>query len=227
MDLSVTVVKGLTQRPSAVRDRLARCASFRSELQSVHTSLTQCPASGAGVHRVEAHGRVFVLKVAADAHSAEEWRRTLYVVRSAADVGLAPRVMQVDEERRALVSDFVVDQLFPRLHRDPTTHDPALSLLGETLRRVYALPVLPIAANAVVRVLAEEPPPTERTPVFSHNDPNPTNVVLGFTPGFTLGIATMLLADRLVDRIRQCGSALVRRRGSPLLRYRGTTARGA
>ena len=181
-------------------------ACLPAGLRGVATTITKMSAgfSGAGVHRVDADGRVYVLKVAADTHSIDDWRRMLLILRAAADAGLAPRVVHVDEARRAIVSEFVADQSFPRLYRDPSTHDAALALLGETLRRVHALPIPPgaqpsrpremlatmwsgpwtnvtlppLATDIVERMLREPPPPAERAPVLSHNDANPTNLML-------------------------------------------------
>lgn len=181
-------------------------ACLPAELRGPRTTITKISAgfSGAGIHRIEADGKAYVLKVTAKEQPLADWRRTLFILRAAADAGLAPRVVHVDEPRRAIVSEFVVDQSFPRLYRDPRTHGAALALLGETLRRVHALPVPPEAAPSrprellgimwsglwskatlprfvteiVERALMESPPPAERTPVLSHNDVNPTNLVL-------------------------------------------------
>jgi hypothetical protein len=54
-----------------------------------HTIITRIAAgmSGAGVHRVEADGRAFVLKVAADTENADERASTLQIQRLAANAG--------------------------------------------------------------------------------------------------------------------------------------------
>ena len=181
-------------------------ACLPAALRGPRTTITRMAAgfSGAGVHRIDADGRAYVLKVAAEEQPLAEWRRTLFILRAAADAGLAPRVVHVDETRRAVVSAFVADQSFPRLYRDPRTQDAALTLLGETLRRVHALPVPPDAApsqprhlldrireglaadptlprfgtEAVTRLSTEAPPLASCPLVLSHNDANPTNLVL-------------------------------------------------
>lgn len=158
--------------------------------------------SGAGVYRVESAGRSFVLKVAADGEGPSDWRRALHVQRLAADAGLAPRVVHVDEGRRAVVTDFVADRSFVSFYRDPRTHEAALALLGRTVRRIHSLPVPPdvsgrdpreflagiwevlrtgfalpgFVGDSVRRALAEEPPPGARA-VLGHNDLNPGNLV--------------------------------------------------
>jgi aminoglycoside phosphotransferase (APT) family kinase protein len=180
-------------------------ACLPAALRGPHTTITKIAAglSGAGVHRVEAEDGTYVLKVAAEGQPLADWRRTLFILHAAVDAGLAPRVVHVDESRRAIVSEFVADQSFPRLYGDPRTHDDALALLGATLRRVHMLPVPPdavprqlrqllrpmserwatvtlpsVATDAVARAMREPPPTAERALVLSHNDPNPTNLVL-------------------------------------------------
>ncbi len=158
--------------------------------------------SGAGVYRVEAAGHVYVLKVAGEREPIESWRQGLEIQRRAGDAGLAPRVIHHDETRRAVVSEHVVNRRFaPRLF-DPQTRDAAIRELGETIRRVHALPLpvdavwrdpreliepmraglatfaVPSFVRATIdQVLAETPPPRQRPLVTSHNDMNPSNLV--------------------------------------------------
>jgi Phosphotransferase enzyme family len=146
---------------------------------------------------------VFVLKISDDTQPLAKWRRTLHIRQLAANAGLAPRISHVDEARRAVLSAFVVDRSFPMFYRDPRTHEAALAQLGRMPRGVHELPLpadadakdargflstiwsglgtdFPVPAfvgDAVRRVLAEEPPGSERPPVLSHNDVNPTNLV--------------------------------------------------
>jgi aminoglycoside phosphotransferase (APT) family kinase protein len=179
-------------------------ACLPAVLRGPTTTITRIAAglSGAGVYRVEAAGQTLVLKISAEGEALADWRRKLVVLQLAANAGLAPRVVHVDEERRAVVSAFVVDRSFPALFWDPRTRPTALALLGRTLRRVHELPlpadagsrepreflaavwsglasfVLPaFVGDAVERVLAAEPPARERAPVLSHNDVNPSNLV--------------------------------------------------
>jgi aminoglycoside phosphotransferase (APT) family kinase protein len=175
------------------------------DLRGPATTITPIAAglSGAGVYRVEAAGRSFVLKIAAEGENAGEWRHALRVQQLASDAGLAPRIVHVDEARRAVLTDFVADRSFPTFYRDPRTHDTALDQLGRTVRRIHALPIpegapardprailgqvrdgllagfpLPaFARDAIDRALAEEPPAADRAPVLGHNDLNPTNLV--------------------------------------------------
>lgn len=174
------------------------------ELRGPTTTLTRIAAgaSGAGVYRVEAAGQTFVLKIAGESDPIEPWRRKLHIQQAASDAGVAPRIIHADEARRAILSAFVVDRSFPMLYGNPDTRELALVKLGQTIRRVHALPVPPGAkvsdpreflatlwstvgtgfplpsfvGDAVQRRLAEDPPAPERAPVLSHNDVNPTNL---------------------------------------------------
>ena len=88
-----------------------------------------------------------MLKISDEAQPLAEWRRTLQIRQLAADAGLAPRIVHVDEARRAIMSAFVVDRSFPAFYWNPSTHETALAQLGRTLRRVHELP-LPSDAHA-------------------------------------------------------------------------------
>jgi aminoglycoside phosphotransferase (APT) family kinase protein len=159
--------------------------------------------SGAGVYRVETEQQTFVLKISDALEPLAGWRYKLHIQQLASNAGVAPRIIHIDEARRAVVSDFVVDRSFPAFYFNPHTHEAALTLLGQTLRRVHELPLPPqvgskdpreylaevwaeLAANfllpafvsdAVLRVLKEEAPTPERALVLSHNDVNPSNLV--------------------------------------------------
>ncbi len=115
---------------------------------------------------------------------------------------MAPQVVHVDEARRAILSEFVVERGFVGLFANPATREGALALVGGSLRRVHALP-LPVGAgtnagesliasstaaldgfplpvffhDATQRALTEKPPPCDRAIALSHNDVNPSNVV--------------------------------------------------
>ena len=97
--------------------------------------------SGAGVYRVEAAGETFVLKIAPEQETPARWRRTLEIRRRAAAAGLTPALIHVDQERRAFVTPLVVDRSFAARYRDPRTHERALTELGQSLRRLHAIPL--------------------------------------------------------------------------------------
>ena len=159
--------------------------------------------SGAGVYRVDCPDGAFVLKNSDTGEPIERWRTKLDIQQLASNAQLAPRIVHVDESRRAVVSEFVVDRSFPAFFMNPASRPAALTLLGRTLRRVHDLP-LPAGANgrdareflasiwaefannpsvpafvrdAVHRELSTAPRPSKRGVVLSHNDVNPTNLV--------------------------------------------------
>lgn len=198
-----------------------------AELRGPNTTITRIAAglSGAGVYRVEAGGQAYVLKIAGENETEADWRRALHVQRLAADAGLAPRIVHVDEARRAVVNAFVVDRSFVAWYRDPRTYEAALNQLGRTVRRIHALPLSPevggrdplefltqiwngyiasfvipdFARDAIQRVLAEEPPPSDRPKVLGHNDVNPTNLVYDGEAILLLDWATAGAADAFYD----------------------------
>ena len=201
-DGSTRKESGLAERDEATA-RLAACLPDALRGASTTISKVSVGLSGAGVYRVDAGGGAFVLKVAGASGTDEDWRRKVRIQQLAADAGLAPRIVHLDEERRAVVSDFVADRGFLAIYWDPRTQDGALDQLGESVRRIHALPVpgdatpgdalsflagasaalgdgFPLPAfvrDAIARVIAEPPPIRDRAIVLSHNDVNPTNLV--------------------------------------------------
>jgi aminoglycoside phosphotransferase (APT) family kinase protein len=180
-------------------------ACLPADLQGPTTTITRVAAglSGAGVYRVDVADKMFVLKVSREDEPLAEWQRKVRIQQLAANAGLTPQIIHVDEARRAVVSDFVVDRSFPAFFMDPRTREAALALLGRMLRRVHELPLPPVTdtkpareflvgvwselettvalpgfvIEAVQRVLSEEAPASERVLVLSHNDVNPSNLV--------------------------------------------------
>jgi thiamine kinase-like enzyme len=180
--------------------------------------------SGAGVYRVQAAGQAFVLKVSEPSAPPAEFQRTLSQLRLAAEAGLAPAIVHVDDARRAILSAFIVDRSFPAFYFDPQTRPAALALLGRTLRRVHELPapqarsqspeealaelwskLAPAGAlpafvhEAVARVRDEPAPVCERALVLSHNDVNPSNLAFDGERLFLLDWDTSGLNDPLYD----------------------------
>jgi aminoglycoside phosphotransferase (APT) family kinase protein len=160
--------------------------------------------SRAGVYHVEAAGGAFVLKIASESEPLADWKRALGIRQLAAGAGLAPRVVHADEARRAVLSAFIDDRSFPALYGNPSTRERAIEMLGRLIRRTHELPVpenapvsdpraflasvwsdvassvagIPEFVGPIVeRVLGETPPATDRAPVLSHNDVNPTNLI--------------------------------------------------
>lgn len=178
-------------------------ACLPAQLRGATTAIAKLGGglSGAGVYRVEAGRETYVLKVARADEPIEAWRQSVEIQRRAGEAGIAPRVIHDDEARRAVVSEHVVNRGFaPRLFAPPT-REAAIRQLGETLRRVHAIPltsdatprdardliapmreriatfaVPSFARTAIDQVLAETPPPRTRPLVTSHNDVNPSNL---------------------------------------------------
>lgn len=176
-----------------------------AELRGTATTITRVSAglSGAGVYRVEASGRAYVLKVSDPAEPIDAWRRTLQIRQLASEAGVAPRVVHVDEVQRAVLSLFVEDRAFAAFYHTPDSSNAALALLARTLRRVHDLPLprdanagdprhhlahvwsgalagfrVPQFAETVIRgLLSHDPPAPERAPALCHNDLNPSNLV--------------------------------------------------
>ncbi len=174
------------------------------ELRDSEATVTPIAAgmSGAGVYRVDHGDRAYVLKIASPDQPVELWREQRRIREEAAAAGVAPRILHVDELRRAVVSEFVADRGFPMFYRNPTTHSAALTMLATTIRRVHtlsrptaktiALPtyfhdawatlqtdsgVPEFARQFIEELLVSAPPASDRDPVLSHNDVNPSNVV--------------------------------------------------
>ncbi|MEY4546448.1 MAG: hypothetical protein RL685_2643 [Pseudomonadota bacterium] len=179
-------------------------ACLPAELMQPTTTISRIGAglSGAAVYRVDAQGVSFVLKVAAEAEPTETWQQKVALLQLGASAALAPRVVHVDEARRAVLSELIVDRSFIGLYHEPRSHAAALTELGSLLRRVHSLPLpvgmtgqdprdvlstswaglsaLPLPAfvrDTVEQLLTREPPASDRAPVLSHNDVNPTNLV--------------------------------------------------
>lgn len=156
--------------------------------------------SGAGVYRVEAAGKTYVLKVSPKDH-VDEFRRKLEIRHLVAQAGVAPRVVYSDEHKRAVLSEFIVDKGFVALWWDPNKRASAIDKLGKTLRAVHDVMApatttendprglltmmwsglagftLPDFVGEAVRdILAKEVPESDRPDVLSHNDVNPTNL---------------------------------------------------
>ena len=174
-------------------------------LRGPTTTVTRVTAglSGAGVYRVDAAGRSYILKISPEDESREARGRRIEIQSSAAAAGLAPRIVHADPSGRAVISEFVADRVFPALYGDPRTRPGAVALLGQLLRDVHALPIPADATpsdprafvdaswgalggdfrvptfftDAVQRILVGATPSVDRPAVLSHNDANPSNLL--------------------------------------------------
>lgn len=192
------------------------------EMRGPGTTITKIDTglSGAGVYQVLVDGRQYALKVAPASESHDTWLWAMRVQLMAAEAHLTPKVVHVDDKRRAVLTAFVTARSFPQFYGNATTHAAAVALLGRTARRIHKLPIpkdalgrdpraflselrsgidqarfaLPeYASQAIDRALAEPRPPATRKPVLSHNDLNPTNFIYD---GEAIQVVDWAVADR-------------------------------
>ena len=192
------------------------------EMRGPGTTITRIAAglSGAAVYQVNVDGRAYALKVAPDSEAIDAWLWAMRVQLLAAEARLSPKVVHVEEKRRAVLTAFVTARSFPELYGNTATHARAVTLLGQTVRRIHELPIptgalgrnprdflgelragleqagfaLPgFARGAIQRALAEQPPPATSPPVLSHNDLNPTNFIYD---GEAIQVVDWAVADR-------------------------------
>lgn len=191
------------------------------------TALTPVGAgqSGAGVYRLNGPAGTFVVKQTPTTEPDAVWQRSLDVQRAAAAVGVAPAVVHADATHRLVVSEAITDRGWAAYYGPPTTHPAALTLLGETIRRLHTLPIapgmptaraapfvrqiqqsanaahpLPIWVNATIdALLSAEPPASDRAPVLSHNDLNPSNLIFDGTRLLLLDWQTAAVNDPYYD----------------------------
>jgi aminoglycoside phosphotransferase (APT) family kinase protein len=159
--------------------------------------------SGAGVYLVKTDTAVFVLKITADSAPVEVRRRRLRVLQRAADAGVAPCVVHIDEQRCAVLTEFVQDHSFGSYYGNPATRDAAVVRLAHTLRTTHAMDcsdvdpapdpaaqldavwqdlktrgATPAFVGETVEWIRAMPVPVRtHALVLSHNDVNPSNIV--------------------------------------------------
>jgi Ser/Thr protein kinase RdoA (MazF antagonist) len=181
--------------------------------------------SGAGVYRVDTAAGSFALKLARPHDVDDDWRGALQIQRVAADAGLTPRIVHVDDVRRAVLTELVVDRVFPARYLDPRTHHLALAELGRIVRRIHALPmaggvgardpwqllarlagdlrsdfaVPGFCDEAMEAALAAAIPAGAHAPVLSHNDLNPSNLIYDGESLLVLDWSTAGPSDAFVD----------------------------
>jgi aminoglycoside phosphotransferase (APT) family kinase protein len=186
-----------------VTDDVALELCLPPDLRGPQTTISRVSAglSGARVYRVDAGGRAFALKIAGRDQPLALWRRKLQIQQLAADARVAPAVVHVDEDRRAILSGFVADQSFFPLYGNPATRAVATDRLAAMLRTLHQLPVpagdptrgpehfiadawsllktvpVPPFVAEAVRQATVEPSFEPGPPVLCHNDVNPSNVV--------------------------------------------------
>jgi aminoglycoside phosphotransferase len=159
--------------------------------------------SGAGVHAVTTSRGAYVLRVQGRQVDEASFAQQLRILRRAADAGVAPAVVHVDEAARAVVSVRVPGMPMAAALADPARRGAVFASLVDRLRTVHALDPSGIVAHDLLAFARatweagrERPgfPPwaTSLAPTFealaaalardprrvvSHNDVNPVNVL--------------------------------------------------
>jgi len=158
--------------------------------------------SGAGVFAVTGARGEYILRVQGERADDLSWTQQLRVLRRAAEHGIAPAILHVDEGARAVISVRVGVPL-PAALADPAQRAPAIAAVVERVRALHAIDPSGVeerdavdfargaweaqrgragfpgwaagigaALDAIAAVLARDP-----RRVVSHNDLNPGNVL--------------------------------------------------
>lgn len=159
--------------------------------------------SGASLYAVTSTRGELVLKVASDARYASRWAQQLLVLRRAAERGIAPPIVHVDEDARAILSERVAGVPVHAVLADPEQRGRAIGSLLAQLNALHGLErtgvqerdplALARAEHATQRVRPGFPAwAAELGPIFdaieamlahdprravSHNDLNPGNIL--------------------------------------------------
>jgi len=95
--------------------------------------------SGAGVYSVTMSRGAFVLRVQRREMDEDYFAQQLRVLRGAADAGVAPAIVHVDEAARAVVSVRVAGVPLPAALADPAQRGSVLASVVDQLRTLHAL----------------------------------------------------------------------------------------
>ncbi|MDP9034677.1 MAG: aminoglycoside phosphotransferase family protein [Myxococcota bacterium] len=159
--------------------------------------------SGAAVYAVTSTRGDLVLRVNAEGGGTARWAQQLRVLRRAAEQGIAPAIVYVDDAARAIVSSRAPGVPLVAALMDPAQRGPAIASVVEQLRALHAIdrtgveernpldqayehyatqrrrPGFPVWVAAVDPVLDSIAKTLARDPrrVVSHNDLNPGNVL--------------------------------------------------
>lgn len=159
-------------------------------------------ASGAAVYGVSSSRGELVLRVHSATDAPARWQQQLHVTRLAAESGVAPAILHVDDTARAIVSERIAAPIAMALG-DPTQRDAAISSVIGQLRALHRLdptqleerdplayvrrqytaqrlrPGFPVWARQLDETLDAIESLLVRDPrrVVSHNDMNPRNIM--------------------------------------------------
>lgn len=179
-------------------------------------------ASGALIFRVEVGGRPYLLRVEGVPSPLRNPHQ--YVsMRMAAEAGIAPRILHVDEERRVAVTDFIAEQ---QLQAYPGGAGALAQAVGGLLRRLQDTPAFPAFVeypDIVTKLTAyvartglfvpglldphlerlarlwEANPWNDAALVSSHNDINPRNILFDGERLWVIDWESAYRNDPLVD----------------------------
>lgn len=215
--------EGLQVLPSAQREtaRSALEAAFGSNVD-VTLRLLRGGASGASLCRLDASGRAYVLRL--EAPRTEHRNPHRYAcMRTAAEAGIAPALLYVDEEAGVTIMDHVPAQplaaypggpgalakalggltarlqetdCFPRLHDYPAFLERMIGLLAGP---AYFAEGLLAPHREVFDRIRDAYPWSASAPVSAHNDPNPHNVIFDGDRLWLIDWETAFCNEPLVD----------------------------
>jgi aminoglycoside phosphotransferase (APT) family kinase protein len=159
--------------------------------------------SGAGVYAVTTDRGEYVLRVQGDDADDDCWSQHLVILRRASELGVAPPIVHVDEDARALISRRVAGVPLPAALGDPDQRERAIADVVARLRSLHQIDPTGIterdgvgfargvwemqhrragfpawaagASSAFDHIAAVLARDTRR--VVSHNDVNPGNVL--------------------------------------------------
>ncbi|HEU4618806.1 MAG TPA: phosphotransferase, partial [Gammaproteobacteria bacterium] len=213
----------LEQVPAASREaaRAALAAAF-GRSAALELRPLAGGASGALVYRVDVAGRPYLLRLETHKHP---WRnpRQYACLRTAADAGVAPRVVHLDDAAGALVMDFVQQRPLSEFPGGPAALARAAGGLAARLQATARFPALHDYQGLLQKLFAwlrgsglfeaallephreaferirEAYPWSAAEPVSSHNDPNPQNLLFDGERLWLVDWETAYLNDPLTD----------------------------
>ena len=95
--------------------------------------------SGAGVYAVTSERGEYVLRVQGDGADDDMWSQHIRILRRAADRGVAPPIVHVDEDARAVISVRVAGVPLPAALGDPSQRERAITDVVARLRALHEI----------------------------------------------------------------------------------------
>jgi aminoglycoside phosphotransferase (APT) family kinase protein len=110
--------------------------------------------SGASVRTVTTTRGQFVVRVQSPTIPKEQWAATLRIHRIASDLGVAPLLAHVDDERRVTVSAKIAGMPLGQATAHPSSRAAALGSLVDQLARLESTPLAGLATRPPLDLLA-------------------------------------------------------------------------